>query len=112
MEFKFIGVAQTYDIPLGEGRAFNVGDKVIAVFNDQGTYRAIDDMCLHMGTSLATGHLENSVVVCPWHGWRFDTRDGTWCDNRRVKTGAYPVRIMGDEIQVGIPSPAANASES
>jgi nitrite reductase (NADH) small subunit/3-phenylpropionate/trans-cinnamate dioxygenase ferredoxin subunit len=102
-EIQFVTVARTSDIARGQGRAFTVGDKSIAVFNDEGVFRAIDDMCPHMGASLATGHLDHSIVACPWHGWRFDTRDGTWCDNRRVKIAAYPVQVVGDEVQVGVP---------
>ena len=101
---SFQTVAKVGDIPEGEGRAFEVGDRIIAVFNDRGTHRAIDDMCPHMGASLATGFLEDSIVACPWHAWRFDTRDGTWCDNRRLKIDVFEVRIHGDEIQVEIPS--------
>ena len=100
---QFKTVAQIGDIPAGEGRAFDIGDRTVAVFNDNGSYRAIDDMCPHMGASLATGFLDNSIVACPWHGWRFDTRDGTWCDNRRIKIDAFAVRVVDNEIQIEIP---------
>ena len=36
-----------------------------------GKYYAIDDCCPHMGSSLAGGRLEQGVVVCPDHAWRF-----------------------------------------
>ena len=97
---EFVTVAKVGDIPEGEGRAFECNDQMVAVFNDGGEYRAIDDMCPHMGASLAAGHLEDCVVTCPWHAWSFDTRDGTWCENRRLKIDVYDVRVVGDEIQV------------
>ena len=97
---EFTTVAKVGDIPEGEGRAFECNEQMVAVFNDGGEYRAIDDMCPHMGASLAAGHLEDCVVTCPWHGWSFDTRDGTWCENRRLKIDVYHVRVVGDEIQV------------
>ena len=93
---EFFTVAKIGEIPQGEGRAFEVEDKIIAVFNDGGTYRAIDDMCPHMGASLAAGWLEDSAVACPWHGWRFDIRDGAWCENRRLKIDVYDVRVEGE----------------
>ena len=101
---EFFTVAKIGEIPQGEGRAFEVEDKIIAVFNDGGTYRAIDDMCPHMGASLAAGWLEDSAVACPWHGWRFDIRDGAWCENRRLKIDVYDVRVEGEEIQVQLPA--------
>ncbi len=97
---EFVLVAKVGDIEPGKGKAFEVGDRVIAIFNEDGVYRAIDDMCPHMGASLATGFLEQSEVSCPWHGWRFDIRDGTWCDNRTLKTDVFEVRIRGDQILV------------
>ena len=97
---EFVTVAKVGDIPDGEGRAFECDDKMVAVFNEGGTYRAIDDMCPHMGASLASGHYENCIVTCPWHAWSFDTRDGSWCDNPRLKVDRFDVRVVGEEIQV------------
>ena len=105
---EFVSVAKVDDIPVGKGKAFEVGDRVIAIFNDNGTLFAIDDMCPHMGASLADGHLENSEVACPWHAWRFDVRDGSWCDNRRLKTDSFEVRVVEDQIEVATePTPKA-----
>ncbi len=67
MSEDFKTIAKVGSIPEGEGKAFPFAGKLIAVFNDGGTYRAIDDFCPHMGASLAEGHLENGVVACPWH---------------------------------------------
>ena len=105
---EFHPVCRVGDIAEGEGAACQVQGKVVAVFCQQGQFYAIDDMCPHMGASLAGGHLENGVVTCPWHAWRFRVTDGTWADNPRIKIGSYPVRVEGDEIQVQIeprPSP-------
>jgi len=56
-----------------------------------------------MGASLAEGYVEEGVVTCPWHAWRFRLADGTWCDNPRIKTDSFEVRVVGDEIQVLCP---------
>ena len=96
-------VARVSEIPDGQGRAFEVRGKWIAVFNTDEGYYAIDDACPHAGASLADGQLIDCTVICSWHAWRFDVRDGTWCDNRRLKTGSYPVQVIGEEIQVKVP---------
>jgi nitrite reductase (NADH) small subunit/3-phenylpropionate/trans-cinnamate dioxygenase ferredoxin subunit len=97
-------VANVGDIADGQGATFIVGDQLIAVFRSQGQYYAIDDLCPHMGASLATGHLQDGVVTCPWHAWRFKVCDGTWVDNPRLKVDCYEVRVAGDEIQVCLPA--------
>ena len=43
------------------------------------------------------------MVSCPWHAWRFRISDGTWCDNPRIKIDTFPLRVVGDEIQVSVP---------
>ncbi len=100
---EFTTVAKVGDIPEGCGTAVEVNGRLVAVFNDGGQYYAIDDCCPHMGASLADGELQQGAVACPWHGWRFDVHDGTWCDNRRVKTDHFAVRIVDDMIQVLVP---------
>src|SRR5262249_10156668 len=99
---EFPTVRRVGDLPEGEGRTVAVGDKLIAVFREGGRFFAIDDVCPHMGASLGGGYLENGVVTCPWHAWRFRLADGAWADYPRIKIGCYPVRVVGDEIQVQV----------
>jgi nitrite reductase (NADH) small subunit len=101
MEFET--VATVAELPPGTGRAFVVGEQMIAVFHlADGQFRAIDDACPHQGASLAEGHVDEETVACPWHGWRFRLCNGAWADNPRLKVNAYPVRVEGDQIQVGL----------
>ena len=99
---EFVTVARVGDIADGTGKAFPVGDQLVAVFNLRGAYHAVNDCCPHMGASLADGGMYENTVVCPWHAWRFRVTDGTWCDNPRVKTDVFEVRVVGDEIQVSV----------
>ena len=99
----FQTVCKVGDIADGQSKCFNVGDKVVAVFHVGGAYHAIDDMCPHMGASLAGGYLENGIVTCPWHAWRFRLSDGAWADNPRLKVGCYHVRVQGGEVLVQFP---------
>ncbi len=97
---RFETAARVGEIPENQGRTVEVDGRLIALFRTPEGYFAIDDLCPHAGASLGAGHVENCIVVCPLHAWRFDVRDGTWCDNRRLRTDSYEVRIVGDEIQV------------
>lgn len=100
-EPSFISVAKVGSIPEGEGRSFQVGNRLIAVFLRSGQYFAIDDLCPHMGASLSAGYLdEEGTVTCPWHAWRFRVSDGKWADNPRLGVDTFAVRVCGDDIQV------------
>lgn len=105
---EFTTVAKTVDIPQGTGSAFPVNGRMVAVFNEEGQFFAIDDICPHMGASLAGGHVENGTVSCPWHAWRFCIHDGTWCDNPKIGIDRFDLRVVEDEIQVLVPNPEAS----
>jgi nitrite reductase/ring-hydroxylating ferredoxin subunit len=100
---EFVTVAKVGAIPEGEGRSFQAGDRLVAVFLQGGKYFAIDDLCPHMGASLGAGCLDaEGTVTCPWHAWRFRVRDGKWADNPRLAIDVFGVRVVGDEIQVRV----------
>lgn len=103
---EFMTVARVGEIPEGRGLTVMAGEKLVALFNDGGTYLAIDDLCPHMGASLGAGELAGGIVTCPWHAWRFRVCDGTWCDNPRIKIASYETRIVGEDIQVRLKSGA------
>ncbi len=103
----FETVAAEDDIPMGEGRAFPVNGRMVAVFRLEEGYHAINDFCPHMGASLAGGHVEDGAVYCPWHAWRFCVRDGLWLDNPKsqIRTDTFDVRVVDGNIQVRVPEP-------
>ncbi|HAY83227.1 MAG TPA: nitrite reductase [Planctomycetaceae bacterium] len=106
----FTTVAKVGAIEEGKGEAFAVNGRMVAIFNEGGKYHAIDDFCPHMGAALSTGYVEDGVVICPWHAWRFCVKDGTWCDNPKVSIDAFEIRVEGDEIRVKVP-PAASTDD-
>ncbi len=107
---EFHPVCKVQDVPEGEGKTVSVGKKLIAVFREGGQFYAIDDLCPHMGASLSGGYVEEGVVTCPWHAWRFRLTDGAWADNPRIKIGCYPVRVVGDDVQIQLGSAPAEKS--
>ncbi len=80
------------DIPLGEGRAYVVGGRQIAVFRlRDGSLRALDAVCPHRGGPLADGLTDSRVVVCPLHGFAYDLETGCEVANGGAPVTAYPV---------------------
>lgn len=101
----FHTVCRVHELPEGQSKTVVIGRKLIAVFHLKGQHFAIDDVCPHMGASLSGGHVEEGIVTCPWHAWRFRLADGAWADNPRVKIPCYPVRIEGENIQIQVDQP-------
>ena len=99
---EFQTVCKVQELVDGQGKTVKAGNRLVAVFLHGGSYYAIDDVCPHMGASLACGEVDEGIVSCSWHAWRFRLCDGTWADNPRIKIGAYTVRVVGDEVQVQV----------
>lgn len=98
---EFVTVAKTSEIQPGQREVFGIGRKWIAVFNVDGTYYAIEDVCTHDDGPLAEGDLEGCVISCPRHGATFDIRDGKVLSAPAVvDVPSYEVRVEGDEIQL------------
>lgn len=97
----FVKACATSDVAPGTGKQVSVEGKEIAVFNIDGTFRAIDNECPHRGGPLAEGDVEGCLVTCPWHAWQFDVSTGeSVTDDMRVAT--YEVKVEGDAVLVGI----------
>ncbi|CAN5911269.1 non-heme iron oxygenase ferredoxin subunit [soil metagenome] len=95
-------VARVGEIPEGQGRVFDVDGLMVAVFQEQGQYYAIDDACPHQGAPLSDGIVFDKSVTCTWHGWRFSLEDGRHMEGSRCRVATYPVRIEEEQIQVSV----------
>lgn len=91
------------DIPVGLGRAFQVGDTPIAVFqNRAGHIFAVDGICPHKGGPLADGMIAGDQVVCPYHTFRFHRETGV-CDQPGVcALATYPVEVIDGQVFVTV----------
>ncbi|MGH7174366.1 MAG: Rieske (2Fe-2S) protein [Gemmataceae bacterium] len=99
----FVKVATIQEVPTGKAKQVKVGGKTLAVFNIDGGFYALDDICPHRGGPLSEGELSGIQVVCPWHGAAFDVTTGAHlCPPARGDVASYKVQIVGDEIQVDV----------
>lgn len=91
-------VAERNKLKSDEGYTVEVEGRLIALFLYQDQVYAIDDCCPHMGASLAEGAIDDNVVRCPWHSWRFRLTDGEWVDCKTPGVKSYPVKTEGDNV--------------
>ena len=87
---------------LNEAKEFPCGGKEICVANVNGTYSAMDNICLHRGGPLGQGTVENGKMVCPWHGWVWDTKTGEAAHNASAKLSVYPLKIENGDMLIEI----------
>ncbi|WP_447978176.1 Rieske (2Fe-2S) protein [Candidatus Nitrospira bockiana] len=97
----FTRVARVDEIPPGEVKVVLIDQKQIAVFNINGRFYAIYNICPHEGGPLAEGRRKGCVVYCPWHDLAFDLRNGQATDGGGYCVGSYDVQVEEGEVFVG-----------
>lgn len=97
-----VPVGPVEDLTPGEGRAYVVDGRQVAVFLLQdGSVRAMDAMCPHKGGPLADGQIDGSVVMCPMHQYAFSLDDGT-CPSGIDSVRTYPAVIVDGKVMVEV----------
>ncbi|MEJ2869691.1 Rieske (2Fe-2S) protein [Actinomycetospora sp. OC33-EN08] len=94
-------------IPLGEGRAFLVGDEPVAVFRPRsGGLHALRATCPHRGGPLADGLVDAEVVMCPLHNHQFRLTTGACVSGGGVDDVAvYSASDEDGELVVSLVAP-------
>ena len=108
----------TSDVSPEAATIVTVKSRSIGIFNVNGSYHALLNVCPHRGASLCEGPVsgttcategrefvygrENEIVRCAWHGWEFHIRTGEFLVNPRIKARTYPVTVEGDAIFVHV----------
>ena len=91
------------EVPPGSSKVVQINERVVVIFNVDGTLHALDNTCPHQGGPLGEGYLEdNGVVSCPWHGWTFDVCTGVSPIDAELKVRTYPVRVEDGQIIVEV----------
>lgn len=101
---SWINAATSDEVPPGTGKLVIVDDQLIALFNIDGIFYAIDDACPHQGAPLSDGIVKGCITVCPWHGAEFDVTNGKLLCGPGVRdVKAYAVTVKDDDVLIEIP---------
>lgn len=97
---RWIHLASRADCPPGTVLESVLEGRIVALFNVEGTFYALDGVCPHQGGPLGKGCLTGNVVTCPWHGWQFDVRTGCHQLRPSLVQPGFPVRLEGNSVQI------------
>ncbi len=89
------------DVAPGQIRHVKVGKRDIAVARVGDEFFALSNVCRHAFGPLGEGFMDGYHVMCAWHGWRYDVRDGT-TDHPNADVRTYPVTVRDGEVFVTV----------
>lgn len=99
-------VAPASEFGPGQARLVTIEGIAVAVFNLDGRYYALADVCTHdgspmLGCGLDPGEvIDNDQIVCPRHGARFCIRSGAALTPPAYEpVPVYPVRVRDGMVQ-------------
>jgi len=102
-------VCKADELPPGERKIVEVNGRSIGVFNVNGAYYALRNLCPHKGAELCKGRLtgmlvgdspqelcyerDGEILRCPWHGWEFDVATGKMVIQPGMRVKTYEVSV-------------------
>lgn len=101
---EFIKIARVEDIPPGARLWHDFSEETVVVFNVDGEFFCIADLCTHDNGPLEDGELEDHEIECPRHGARFDIRTGkALCLPATSPVPTFAVKVENGDIYVESP---------
>jgi 3-phenylpropionate/trans-cinnamate dioxygenase ferredoxin component len=92
-------VAGLSDVPPGSLLGVQANGRRICLVNVEGEIYALQDNCSHRDFPLSAGTIEDSTVVCNWHGARFDPVSGRALSLPAIKpVKTFEVKVEGEDI--------------
>jgi nitrite reductase/ring-hydroxylating ferredoxin subunit len=101
----FTRVASLSDLRDGWVLEARAGGSSYAILQIDGEIRAFDGSCPCTGGPLGCGAVREGLLVCPWHGWRFDVATGVMAYNAAIQIARFPVKIESGEIFIDVTEP-------
>ncbi len=106
-------IGRVSELPPGSRKIVEIAGRSIGVFNVDGEFYALRNVCPHQGAPLCQGSVggtaaasapgeyvwerEGEILRCPWHGWEFDITTGRSVFNpHRMRVKRFDVTVARD----------------
>ena len=100
---SWIPVCQVSDVEEYMPKAVAVGEIKVGIFQLNGNYFAIENVCPHAYALLTEGFVEDGTVECPLHEAIFDIKTGNLESGPGCRSlCTYPVKIEGDSVLISL----------
>lgn len=86
-------VLQSNEVHKQPKRAERLGEVLVFWRDAQGVSHVQSNLCPHMGASLSQGHVKDNCLVCPFHGFAFNTNGTCKHIPANGKEGRIPPQI-------------------
>lgn len=92
-------LCNTSDMEVNSSRPFVLPDgTTIVLFYTKSGYYAVENRCPHAGASLVEGRIKKDILMCVWHGWKFNLKTKACLTDPDARLKAFSLNIKGGKI--------------
>ncbi|PZM80338.1 MAG: hypothetical protein DKT66_13820 [Candidatus Melainabacteria bacterium] len=98
----WVFAAQLDDVPENRIKTVDVSGQSVILVRSAGRVMCYQNACAHLGMPLDMGQIENGVLTCPHHGFKYALDSGECLTAPVVQLQTHAVRITNDRVEVRI----------
>lgn len=92
--------AKLHDIPEGGIKAQLLEGEKILLSRRGSIVTCFQNACAHLGLALDGGDVEEGIITCPYHHFRYDLASGECLTAPAVQLQSHAVRVIGNRVEV------------
>ncbi|MDX8533116.1 NifU family protein [Mesorhizobium sp. VK25A] len=93
-------VCRLDEIPQGGITTRVVGGENVILSRQGAVVSCFQNACAHLGLEIDGGEVEDGIVTCPWHGFRYDLATGECLTAPEVQLQTHMVKVIGNRVEV------------
>lgn len=92
--------AKLGDLPDGQTITKKLGEHSILLSRFGDRITCFENVCAHMGLALDGGEIEDGIITCPFHGFKYALESGECLTAPEVQLRPHGVKVVGDRVEV------------
>lgn len=100
----WVRACELRDLPDGRLRNIELDGESFVLHRRDRSVVCYLDVCAHLGRPIHDGHVEDGVLQCRHHGFRYDLATGACLDAPSIRLQAQAVRIVDDRVEIRLPT--------
>ena len=96
----WFAAARLDEIPEGGIRALPLNGEKLLLFRRGSMVSCFQNACAHLGFPIYDGEVEDGIIACPHHGFRYDLATGECLTAPEVQLQPHAVRVIGSRVEV------------
>jgi len=92
--------AKISDVPESGVKALLLEGEKVLLSRRGAIVTCFQNACAHLGLALDDGEVEDGIITCPYHGFRYDLSSGECLTAPAVQLQPHAVRVVGSRIEV------------